>query len=180
MPKVLKSALKASQVSAKETATFPVDHYSASSLVQFGSNPILFKIKYINRDVFETAGSISSVIGKTFHKAMEVYYGGSDALVITSEAEAIEYGLKAGTEYLENYNDGFIEFSDRVPNKQKAHEIFAFAFNSYIQEMPYRADVVLAVEEEIKEQVDVEWQGKRLALPVKLKGYIDRVEREDG
>ena len=179
MPKVLKAALKeTSQLLNKDVGEFPVKHYSASALIKFTSNPILFKIQYINNDRFETASSISSVIGSAFHNAMEVYSGGSDTLIPTNEAEAIEYGLKTGMSFLEEYNDGFINFSEAIPTKQKAFEVFAFAFNEYVKYKPYEQEKVIAVEDEIKQTINVEWRGKQLTLPVPLKGYIDKVYRE--
>lgn len=142
------------------------------------TNPILFKIKYINRDTIDTASNISGVLGNAFHNAMNVYYGGSDTFVISSEAEAIEYGLKAGMEFLSNYNDGFINFSKTIETKQKALELFSFCFQEYIKKHAYRKESVISTEDKIIEKVDVEWRGQRLNLPIKLKGYIDLVERD--
>lgn len=159
---------------------FPVDHISASSLTKFSSNPILFKINYMNREFFETAHSASSVIGKAFHKAMETYYGGTDDIVISSESEAIEMGLKIGLAFLEAYEDGFIKFNDKFPNKQSLFDRFTFAFTEYVKEYPYKPDQVLAVEDPILEHISIDWKGEVLTLPVKLKGYIDKVMDIDG
>ena len=181
LPRVMKSGQKQQTNQSKpEIDSFPVAHYSASSMIKFSSNPVLFKIQYINRDRFDTAMNISGVIGSAFHQAMEVYYGGSDTLIPTNEAEAIEYGLKSGMDFLEKYNDGFINFSKTVPNKQKAYDLLSFAFNEYIKQNPYKPNETIAVEDEIKEKIDIEWRGQKLTLPVKLKGFIDRTLREDG
>lgn len=124
---------------------------------------------------------ISGVLGKAFHKAMEVYYGGSDTLIVTNEAEAVEYGLKAGMELLNAYNDGFIEYSKTIPTKAKALELLSFCFQSYIKEFPYNKEEVIGLEEKLEEKVEIEWRGKKLVLPIKLKGYLDKIERpEDG
>lgn len=123
---------------------------------------------------------ISAIVGQAFHKALEVYAGGSDAVVITNEAEAIEYGLRAGMEFLEAYNDGFIEYSTTIPNKEKAYELMAFAFRSYVQYKPWNAEEIIAIEEKLEENIDIEWRGKKLTLPVKLKGYMDKIVRVDG
>jgi RecB family exonuclease len=180
MPKVLKSSLQQTEKSSTSESKFPVAHYSASSMTKFSTNPLLFKIQYINLDRFDTAQGISGVIGTAFHQAMEVYSGGSDTLIPTSEAEAIEYGLKSGMDFLEKYNDGFINWSKTVPNKQKAFDRLSFAFTSYVQAIPYSAEKIISVEEELIEQIDVEWRGQKLALPVKLKGRLDKILREDG
>ena len=159
---------------------FPVKHYSYSRFVRFCTNPIMFKIQDLNGDRFDTATSASAVMGSAFHKAMEVYYGGVDELPITNESEAIEYGLKAGMEYIEMYNDGFINWQSTIPNKQKMYDLLSFTFNSYVMQMPYGADQNISVEEKLDELVSAEWRGKALHLPVRLLGYADRIFREDG
>jgi len=161
-------------------STFPVDHYSASSMTKFSTNPLLFKIIYVNKDRFDTTMGISGVIGTAFHNAMEIYYGGCDDMIPTDEQEAIKFGLTGGLTFLENYPDGWINFTETVPNKQKAYELFTFAFNSYIKQIPYHVGSLIATEDKIEEHIDVEWRGNRLNLPVKLKGYVDQVYREDG
>ncbi len=147
-------------------------------MIKFSSNPILFKINYLNGEEFDSASRAGAVLGKAFHHAMEVYSGGTD-IVIGSEAEAIEMGLKAGMEYVQNYNDGYIDWSTSIPNKQSMLERFAFLFNSYVARSPWSPDVV-AVEQDMKHEIDVEWRGERLRLPIPLKGRIDKVYREDG
>lgn len=177
LPKITRS-----KDTSKDASEFAVKKYSHSSMALFSTNPILFKIKYINGDYIETSSGISGVIGQAFHKAMEVYYGGDDRYVPSNEAEALEYGLKAGMEHLERYNDGFINFSDSIPTKQKAFEIFSFAFTEYTKKNPYSSeDTLLDVEQRITTKIDVEWSGKRLNLPVPLDGFIDKVVRgKDG
>ena len=170
---------KDSKSSAKNN--FPVEHYSYSSLVLFGTNPIMFKIKYINRQTIDSTYGISSIIGTAFHKAMETYYGGNEDMVVATESEAIEYGLKVGMSFIENYNDGWIKWTDGIPNKQKAQETFAFIFNSYVKEMPYNnGDEMVSTEEKLEEMVSVEWKGKLVTLPIKLKGYTDKIIRSNG
>lgn len=180
MPKVIRHSSTSQKEQSTPIDNFIVDHYTSSGMISFSTNPILFKIKAINKEYFDTATSASALLGQAFHKTMEVYYGGSDVLIPTSEAEAIEYGLKAGMEFLENYNDGFVNWSKTIPNKQKAFDLLTFCFTNYVKEMPYRQEYVLETEAMIKEKVDVEWREKQLTLPVKLKGYLDLIERKDG
>lgn len=177
VPKVTKTKIGKDE----QDKVFPVKHYSHSSMVRFSTNPILFKIQDINGDRLETTMGISGILGKAFHLALEVYYGGNDQIVISSEAEAIEMGLKTGMEFIKNYNDGFIEWNTAIVNKDKAYEVFAFAFNSYIKEKPYQTDgeELVTCEEQIKEKIDVEWRGKQLSLPVPLKGYLDKLIRHE-
>lgn len=165
-------------LSKENKGEFPVEHISYSFLRSLSTNPILCKIKYINRDTIDSTSNASGVLGNAFHNAMNVYYGGSDVLIPMNESEAIEYGTKAGMEFLEDYNDGFINFSKKIESKQKLFELFTFCFQNYIKKYPYNKDLIVATEEKIVEKVEVEWRGKRLNLPIKLKGYIDRVERD--
>ena len=174
MPKVIRGTRQSSPDG------FPVAHYSYSSFVRFSTNPILFKIQEINRDRFDTSTNISAVMGRAFHRALEVYYGGSEDFIVVTEAEAIEYGLRAGAEYLEAYNDGWINYSATIPNKQAAIERFTFSFNEYVKHFPYTPGHTLSVEEMIEAFADVEWRGQRLSLPVKLKGRLDLIEDKDG
>ncbi len=175
MPRVLKAAKQ--EISHK--GAFPLDHYSASSMVKFSSNPILFKIEQINRDRFDTATGASGVLGKAVHKALEVYYVGSDTLIPTNESEAIQYGLRAGMELLEGYNDGFINFSKTLPNKQTLFDKMTFCFQEYVKQMPHDPSGLVACEDGIKESIDVVWRGQQLKLPVPLKGYVDKVTRKN-
>jgi DNA segregation ATPase FtsK/SpoIIIE-like protein len=149
-------------------------------MVRFSTNPILFKIIDINHDYFDSTRSITTIIGQAFHTGMEVYNGGSDTVVPNNESEAIEVGIKAAMDYMEKYPEGFLKYTTTVPNKQKAFDLLAFAFNSYVKEFPYQPDKLVSCEEKIVELIDVEWRGEKLTLPVKLKGKLDKIEREDG
>lgn len=155
---------------AKDRGTFPLSHYSYSTFVKFSTNPLMFKIHYLNGDVIETTRSISSVIGQAFHNALETYYS-------TDPEKAIEQGLNAGSYFLSEYPEGFIEFNTRVTTKQKALEIFAFAFACYVQETPRDIKDSIDVELELEHTVEIEYQGQRLAFPVPLKGRLDRLVR---
>lgn len=109
---------------------------------------------------------------------MQVYYGGSDTYVVSDESEAIRFGLEAGTEYLNAYNDGWINYSKTIPTKQKAIERLVFLFSEYVKQKPSDpTETTIFTEEKLEEYVDVEWHGERLNLPVKLKGMLDRAVR---
>lgn len=170
LPKVTKSNRQSTDVSK-----FPVDHYSASSMIKFTTNPILWKIQYVNRDRYDTTHNISGVLGQSFHKALEIYYGGNPDYLPKDGAQAIEFGLKAGMDFMEKYNDGFINFSKTIPTKQKALELVAFLFNSFVKEHNDTGLITIGVEKEIKESIDVEWRDRKVTLPVKLKGILDRI-----
>ncbi|MFH1559036.1 MAG: DNA translocase FtsK [Patescibacteria group bacterium] len=172
LPKVIKSLTTNQRIE-----NFPLKHYSYSTFIAFSTNPILFKIQYMNGDTIDTTCNISSVIGKAFHQAMQAYY--SLININSDEQEAIKQGLEEGMKYLDEYNDGFIEFSSTVPNKQKAQEILAFAYNNYVAEHKAGKEEIIGCEKLIETDVEVEWRGEKLALPVKLKGYLDKIIQEE-
>ena len=105
LPKIIKGMKKQEVIDG-----FPLTHYSYSSMVQFSVNPIMFKVRYINGDNIDTANSISSVIGRAFHAAMDIFY--------QSEPETqVEAGLQYGMDFLQEYNPNFVEFNSTVPNR---------------------------------------------------------------
>lgn len=142
----------------------------------FSTNPILFRIIYLNGDVYETAWSISSVLGQAFHKAVEVYHGGSDEHIALNQSEAVQYGLEEGMKFLDAYEEGFINFTSTIPTRQSAREKLAFAYNQYVARYDYKVKGdLLYIEDSIQEFIDIEWKGKRLNLPVPLNGKPDLV-----
>lgn len=160
----------------KTIENFPLKHYSYSTFVKFSTNPIMFKINYINGDRIDSTRNVSGVIGNAFHSAMDIFY----AKFKDNEQDAIKQGLEVGMEYLTEYNDGFIEYSSVVETKQKAQEIFAFAFSTYVQEKKQEDFELISTEEEILTGVNVEWNGKQIELPVPLKGRLDKLIRKNG
>lgn len=160
--------------------SFPMAHYSASSMRAFSVNPILFRIKYLNNEVIDSTHSPVLMLGNAFHNAMEVYYGGSDEVVVTDEADAIQKGLETGLKFIEQYPDGMVGWNTTYQNKQQVMDKFSFAFNAYVQEVPYNTQNILSTEEELHEKVSVEYRGEKIELPVALKGYTDKIIEEDG
>jgi len=160
----------------------PLNKVSYSTFTKFSAQPILFKINALNGDVIESTNNVSSIMGRALHEGLAVYFGKSDEHIISTEAEGIEWGLKAATTYLENYNDGFIAYSKRVPNKQEAIECVVKAFNYFVTDADtkWKPNEVLLVEEKIEHQIDVEWNGKQVNLPIPLNGRVDRVIERDG
>jgi energy-coupling factor transporter ATP-binding protein EcfA2 len=166
LPKVLKG-----MADARPIENFPLTHYSYSTFVKFSTNPIMFKINYLNGDRIDTTTNISAVCGKAFHSAMECYHGFAD-----DKAFALQKGLEQGIYFLNEYPEGFIEYSTTIPTKQKAIEVFTFAYNSYVKERK-PSDEVIGCEMVLEHDVNVEYRGMTVHMPVKLKGVLDRVDR---
>lgn len=141
----------------------------------------MFKINDLNREQFDTASTANSLLGIAFHKAAETYLGNNQDHVITSEEEAIIAGNKVGLDFIEQTNEGFIKFTDKIKTKEQMKERFVFVFNEFIATRPYtKAKEIILIEEKIKEFIDVKHNGKQLSLPIALSGRIDVVFREDG
>ncbi|MDD5726265.1 MAG: DNA translocase FtsK [Patescibacteria group bacterium] len=164
------------EVGNTEFAGFPLDHYSYSSFTKFSTNPLMFKVNYLNGDQIETTSSPTNVIGKAVHKALGAYLGGEETPPPSDEGEAIKFGHSAGIDYLKGYSDGFIEYNDRIKNRAKLDEKFAFAFFGYIKESNLKKNIkeILLVEKMLQHKVEVD--GK--VLPIPLKGSADLVYRD--
>lgn len=124
----------------------------------------------MNKDVIETSHGAASVLGNAFHHAIDIYF--------TSKEDAVADGLKAGMEFIENYPEGFINWTHTIPDRQTMLEKFAFAYGFRVKELKDDGKLVSS-EQSIEEYVDVEWHGKKVSLPVKLKGVLDRLFRDE-
>lgn len=153
---------------------FPLSHYSYSTMVRFSTNPIMFKINYINGEQIDTLRNVSGVIGQSFHNAMQAFY----SAINEKAADPVKIGLEAGMEYMEAYEEGFIEYSTSVQNKQKALENLSAAFSHYMNDKKLSEEQLVSCEELIEADVDVEYNGQHVVLPVPLKGYIDKIVRD--
>lgn len=172
------------KISKKEISSlnnYPLGYISYSCLNLFATNPLLFKIRYINKEQYDTTTNISAIVGQAFHRAMEVCWGVNDDLKPRDESEAIELGLQTGLSYIETYEEGWINWSSTIPNRQKAFDVFTFAFNSYIKEKDRGSDgEVLGCEIDVHEAFNIHWNGNDIEMPISLRGIIDKVVRRDG
>lgn len=171
LPKIIRSMKKSHSLD-----DFPLKHYSYSTFVKFSTNPIMFKINYLNGERIDTTRNISSVIGQAFHYAMELYYADETAM---NELDPVKTGLEGGLRFIDEFADGMIEYSTAVKNKQKAQELFAFAYTSYLRDKENAKETIVSCEEMIETSVDVSYRDKKLVLPVPLKGYIDKIVRDE-
>ena len=152
---------------------FPVDHYSYSMFSKASSNPLMFKVNYVNGDVIDSTTGAAAVLGSGLHEAMKYYLGGGDLPTPADDGEAIKFGHDMGLKYLQEYSDGFIQWTKNIPTRASLMERYAFAYFEYIKNMQFVKSVksVVLVEKMLKYRVEVE--GKE--LPVPLKGAADFV-----
>ncbi len=167
---------KVTRVEGREPALdFPLAHYSYSTLKAALTNPILFKINYINGDRIDSLQNISGVIGKSFHAGLEAYY----TAVESGEGDPIKIALEVASDHIDAYEEGFIEYSEVVKNKQKATENLIYALTSYFTDKKARKETLVACEPMIEQDIDIELHGQKLTMPVRLKGYIDKIVRDE-
>ena len=172
LPKISKRPFKKNE----EFSDFPLPHYSYSSFVKFFTNPFMFNMNYKKQQYLDSTQNISGIVGKAVHKALEAFQGGNDDYPIQTEGEGLKAGLEVIEWYIMGMPDGFIKWSSTIPDKKKAIEKAVFAFSSYVSEYGWvKGEEVLATEMEIKKQINVEYKGEVLNMPIKLKGFIDIV-----
>lgn len=139
-----------------------VDHISYSSMKLLASNPWLFKKKYI-LGLWDIRPSVSSVVGRAFHKYAELKYNGIDfdtcmleAIKVIDAEKNIEYGKTGSLQKL-------LATFEQVVTFWEAYE--------------WRPNVVLATEK--ANVVPPDFSGQ--LSPVALKAVTDLVEqKEDG
>lgn len=159
-----------------EFENFPVDHYSYSSWLKFSTNPFMFKVNNINGDQLDTTNSPGNIIGKAAHKALQAYFGGADEPTPQDEGAAIKFAHEHGIEYLKSCSEGFIEYTEAIPNRSKIDEKFAQSFFGYIKEFDRSKIIkeVLLVEKMLQFKIQI---GDKV-LPIPLKGSADLVYRD--
>lgn len=155
---------------SKEFDGFPLDHYSYSSFQKFSTNPFMFKVNNINGDYLDVTSKPASVLGSACHKALEKYYSDTKK----DNGERIKEAHEAGTEYLKSYSDNLIEYNDKIQNRQKLDEKFAFSFFGYLKDVSLDVKEILLVEKMLKYKIQI---GDKV-LPIPLKGAADLVYRD--
>lgn len=142
-----------------------IPHWSKSSLSSFLGNPLDFKKTYI-LNIYNDTSSLTTMVGKAGHKALEEYYRGAD------EADAISAGLL----YLNNTTDAQIKYGKSGTRAQML-STYGKAIKFYLEEapMPWK---ILGVEESVTANV-TRIDGNPLPLPLKAKTDLV-VENQSG
>ena len=132
----------------------------------------MFKVNNVNGDYLDVTSKPGNVLGRTCHKALETYY----TAVAVDDGEKIKLAHKDGEDYLTAFSDDLIEYTDKVPNRQKLNEKFAFSFFGYLKSINLKNEIkeILLVEKMLKFKIEV--NGK--VLPIPLKGAADLVYRD--
>lgn len=83
----------------KKRTTYPIQHWSYSSLMAFLRNPLAWHKRYVEK-VYDMPGTPSGFVGRAGHKALEHYYSGTPK----------DVAVRLGLEYLKTVSDFEIEF----------------------------------------------------------------------
>lgn len=160
----------------KKEALMPVDRLSYSSMVQLLRNPLIFKLKYI-LGVYDGKTSMSAMIGKAGHKAIQVYYGGDPEIATPADRdEARSLAMDTGLKYLDQYSDVYINYG-KTGSREKMLETYTKAMNFYFSEEPEYNNILL-VEEKLNGEMKT-IDGDVLPLPgVGIPDIVE--ERKDG
>lgn len=158
---------------------FPVDAYSYSLFSLFCTNPVLARVKYVNRDVIDTTRSATSVLGETVHYGLKAFLGGCDEypyMATDTDADRLKVAYDAVIDFLKKYPDGFIDWKPAVPTRERLQELALKAIPGYIKEWD-RGHIkeTLIVDTKLSETIRLTVGNRAIELAIPLVGYPDHV-----
>lgn len=132
-----------------------VEYLSPSAMSAYLTNPMYFKKRYVLRQ-YDTQSSVTGVIGRAGHKALERIYSGM----------AVDDAVLDGQRIIDNMSDFEIKYGSNVPDREKLVIAYNRAINFYIDELP-RFHKIVSIEELIKEESEsMLHKGSNLPLPL--------------
>ncbi len=140
--------------------TYPIKHWSHSSLMAFLRNPLAWYKRYVE-EIYDTPRTPASIVGSAGHKALEHFYSGAP------KDTAVQLGL----EYMHNIADFEIDFGKaktlraRKKKRKTMEREYLQAVSYYLERPPKHK--VLGVE--VSGVVEVE------GLPLPIKAVSDLV-----
>lgn len=138
---------------SKEKFSYPIDHFSYSSMMKFLSNRYMFKKQYILK-IYDFKWSLAALVGRACHKALQEYYTNYNA----------DKASQTGIEVIERTKDDQIEWG-KTGTREKLLEKYNKALGFYFAEMPEYHEV-LGVEKSLTSFIKNE-AGVEFALPAK-------------
>lgn len=132
-----------------------ITHLSPSAMSAYLSNPMYFKKTYILKQ-YDNITSVTGVIGKAGHKALERIYSGM----------SVDDAIKDGQRYIDNLSDFEIKYGSQVPDRANLIKKYNQAINFYVDELP-QYHKQLSLEEKIKEECEsMLHKGSNLPMPI--------------
>lgn len=140
----------------------PIDSLSYSALTQLLRNPLIFKMKYI-LGVYDQKMSVSGLIGKAGHLALQTYYGGNVEVDLPKDkASKIGISRDIGLKMLDEYDDSYIKFG-KTGNREQLLRGYNQAMNFYFEQEPVYHKILM-VEQKLTAQLKTVF-GELLPLP---------------
>lgn len=135
-----------------------VKYLSPSAFTAYLSNPMYFKKRYI-MGVYDTQSSVTGVIGRAGHKALERIYSGM----------SVDDAIIEGQKIIDNTSDAEIKYGSQVPDRSKLLSAYTRAINFYVDELP-QYHKIISIEELIKVEAESKvHKGTNLPLPLALR-----------
>ncbi len=139
---------------SQEKFSYPIDHFSYSSLMLFLRNRLMFKKQYILK-IRDYKTSSAALVGRAAHKALQIYY---------EQNEDVNKATEAGIELIDRMKDDYIEWG-KTGTREKVLKKYSQAINNYLDEAP-EYHKILGVEKSITSFIKNE-EGVEFALPIK-------------
>lgn len=141
--------------------SLPIEHLSYSALRCYCSNQQQFFKNYI-LGLWDRKSSVVALVGKGFHKAMEVYY----------KTGNLDQAIEIGQSYISKVSDTEVDWGE-TGTREGALKDFANAVNFYLNEEPALGETLAT---ELSVTTDKGFNGTPLPLPIKA--VTDRVVRK--
>lgn len=132
--------------------SYPIEHWTYSSLTLFLRNPHAFKKKFLLRVRDETLKP-STVIGRSAHDALAYFYKG-----VADESTTIDLGI----DYMEKISDIEISYG-KTTNREKMVKQYMQVMQFYLAESP----TYKVIDVEDQHTAPVIYNGNEFAIPVK-------------
>jgi len=159
----------------------PVNKYSYSRFRLLLTNPLMFKIKYINGDIIDVASSASFILGSAIHEGVKTFLGGNDERAVSNDYnDALKEALLSVADYLKSVPDSFIKYTSTIPDRQKLEEIALKGAKEYISTLKdiIENNEIVMVEQELEETITAKIGRKVVKLPVPIVAVPDLVVKD--
>jgi hypothetical protein len=135
-----------------------VSYMSPSAMMAYLTNPLYFKWRYVLKQ-YDSTQSVTGLIGKAGHKALERIYSGM----------SVDEAIRDGQREIDNTPDEKIKYGSKVPNRVKLLDGYKQAINFYVDELP-RYTNIISIEEAIREEAEsIVHPGNKLPTPLSVR-----------
>lgn len=149
---------------------FPVEHLSYSALGQLVENPQMFKKQYI-LGIWDNLETPAWIVGKAFHKFLEVYYD-----VEKNHPDRIQMATQEADKLMEKVKDSVIKFG-ATGSREKMRKNLNNLIQFYLAEEPEVGEVLHT---ELSVVDTFQFEGSDLIAPLPIKAKTDLVTRING